>query len=129
MDYVYYLANASLIIRVIQRLEQSKSTSISSLTVIHKIDGWILKVKFNRALSPREHGDFQAYMRELGVAYVPDVHLKTAFLKLDQGESPIQVMRRFQLAIVSHGNPDIRDIESFRHQFTKGLGYCPETLA
>jgi hypothetical protein len=30
---------------------------------------------------------------------------------------------------VSHGTPDQQDIEAFRQQFTKGLGYCPETLA
>jgi hypothetical protein len=38
-------------------------------------------------------------------------------------------MRRYQIAIVSYGSPDASDIEAFKEQFTRGLGYCPETLA
>jgi len=31
--------------------------------------------------------------------------------------------------VVCHGRPDRKEIEAFRQQFVKGLGYCPETLA
>ena len=48
---------------------------------------------------------------------------------LENGQSPIDVMRRYQVAIVSHGKPDREEIEAFRRQFVMGLGYCPETLA
>jgi hypothetical protein len=48
---------------------------------------------------------------------------------LQIGQSPVEVMRRYQVAVVSHGKPDREDIEAFRRQFVMGLGYCPETLA
>ena len=51
------------------------------------------------------------------------------FWSLETGQSPIDVMSRYQVAIVSYGSPDSNDIEAFRQQFTRGLGYCPETLA
>lgn len=45
------------------------------------------------------------------------------------GQSAIEVMQRYQIAIVSHGSPDSRDVELFCQEFIKGLGYKPETLA
>jgi len=57
------------------------------------------------------------------------MRLQMVFWSLETGQSPIDVMRRYQVAIVCHGTPDQQDIEVFRQQFTKGLGYCPETLA
>ncbi len=129
MDYLYYLANASLTLRVIEYLQAMKDLPRSSITVIHQINGWVLKVKFINPLSPHRHGDFTAYMRELGIPYQPEIRLQMVFWSLDTGQSPIDVMRRYQVAIVSHGTPDISDIEAFRLQFTRGLGYCPETLA
>jgi hypothetical protein len=80
-------------------------------------------------LTPCQHGDFRAYMNELGIPYQPEMRLQMVFWSLETGQSPIDVMRRYQVAIVSHGTPDQQDIEAFRQQFTKGLGYCPETLA
>lgn len=99
------------------------------MTAIHQINGWILKVRFEGPLTSQESGDFKAYMGELGIPYDPEVRLQMVFWSLETGQSPIDVMRRYQVAVVSHGTPDINDIEAFRQQFAKGLGYCPETLA
>jgi hypothetical protein len=129
MDYLYFLANASLTLRVTEYLRAMTHLPLSSMTVIHQIDGWIVKVKFSHTLTPEQHGDFRAYMNELGIPYQPEMRLQMVFWSLETGQSPIDVMRRYQVAIVSHGNPDLNDIEAFRQQFTKGLGYCPETLA
>lgn len=129
MDYLYFLANASLTLRVIEHLRQMKSLPVSSMTVIHQINGWILKVKFKQTLTPQQHGDFKAFMGELGIPYDPEIRLRMVFWSLETGQPPIEVMRRYQVAIVSHGTPDASDIEAFRKQFTNGLGYCPETLA
>jgi hypothetical protein len=128
MDYLYFLANASLTLRVIDYLRKMNHLPISATTVIHRIDGWIVKVKFDRTLTPQEHGNFRAFMSELGIPYEPETRLQMVFWSLETGQSAIDVMRRYQVAIVSHGNPDIKDIEVFRQQFTRGLGYCPETL-
>jgi hypothetical protein len=129
MDYLYFLANASLSLRVIEYLQVMKNLSVSSLTVIHQIDGWIVKVRFEHHLTPQQHGDFRAVMSELAIPYDPEIRLQMVFWSLETGQSPIDVMRRYQVAIVSHGSPDSNDIEAFRQQFTRGLGYCPETLA
>ena len=129
MDYLYFLANASLTLRVIEYLKGINHLAVASMTVIHQIDGWIIKVKFNQPPTPRQHGDFRAFMSELGIPYEPEIRLQMVLWSLETGQSPIDVMRRYQVAVVSHGNPDKNDIEAFRQQFTRGLGYCPETLA
>jgi hypothetical protein len=99
------------------------------MTVIHQIDGWVIKVKMSNHLNAQQDGDFRAFMNELGIPYEPAIRLQMALWSLETGQSPIDVMRRYQVAVVSHGSPDRSDIEAFRQQFTKGLGYCPETLA
>lgn len=129
MDYLYFLANASLTLRTIEYLRQRANTTSASLTVIHQIDGWIVKVRFFQPLTPEQHGNFRAFMSELGIAYEPEMRLQMVFWSLETGQSAVEVMRRYQVAIVSHGKPDTKDIEAFRQQFTRGLGYCPETLA
>lgn len=131
MNYLYFLSNASLTLRVVEHLRDHNNNNreVGFVTVIHKIDGWIIKVKFTKPLSPQQDGDFQAYMKELGINYQPDIRLQMALWSLETGQSPVEVMRRYQVAVVSHGTPDKSDIEAFRQQFTRGLGYCPETLA
>ncbi len=129
MDYLYSLANASLTLRTIEYLRQRQQENSASLTVIHQIDGWIVKVRFPQSLTPEQHGNFQAFMSELGITYEPDMRLQMVFWSLETGQSVVEVMRRYQVAVVSYGKPDTKDIEAFRQQFTRGLGYCPETLA
>jgi hypothetical protein len=129
MDYIYCLSNASLTLRVIDYLQRMSCLPLCAVTVIHQIKGWIIKVKFNQSLSPQQDGDFRAFLRELGILHEPEIRLQMVFWSLETGQSPIDVMRRYQVAIISHGRPDSADIEAFRHQFTRGLGYCPETLA
>jgi hypothetical protein len=129
MDYLYFLATASLTLRVTQYLHGMTHLPPACMTVIHQINGWIVKVKFSQSLTPEQHGDFQAFMLELGIPYPPEMRLQMVFWSLETGQSTIDVMRRYQVAIVSHGMPDANDIEAFRQQFTRGLGYCPETLA
>ncbi len=129
MDYLYYLANASLTLRVIEYLQAGFYSPKPSITVVHQLSGWVIKIKFPTPLSPQQHGNFKAYMSELGIPYQPEIRLQMVFWSLETGQSPIDVMRRYQVAIVSHGTPDANDIEAFRQQFTRGLGYCPETLA
>lgn len=129
MDYLYFLANASVTLRTIDYLLNMEHTANASLTVIHQIDGWIVKIRYPQALEPKLHGNFQAFMSELGITYEPEMRLKMVFWSLETGQSPVEVMGRYQVAVVSHGKPDVKDIEAFRQQFTKGLGYCPETLA
>lgn len=129
MEYLYFLANASLSLRTIEYLRSMRHTISASLTVIHQIDGWVVKISFPQPLLPELHKDFCAFMSELGIAYEPEMRLKMVFWSLETGQSSVEVMRRYQVAVVAHGTPDTKEIEAFREQFTQGLGYCPETLA
>lgn len=129
MEYLYFLANASLTQRIVDYLHVTRQFSVHSVTVLHQIDGWVIKVKIREPLNPQQDGDFRAFLNELGIPYEPEVRVKMALWSLDAGQSPIEVMRRYQVAVVSHGRPDKEEIEAFRKQFVNGLGYCPETLA
>jgi hypothetical protein len=129
MEYLYYLANASLTLRVVEHLHNNHRLPVRFMTVIHQIDGWVVKVKLQHPLSCQEDGDFRAYLNELGIPCEPDIRVRMALWGLETGQSPVEVMRRYQVAIVSHGTPDRQEIEEFRKQFVQGLGYCPETLA
>lgn len=129
MEYLYFLANASLTQRIVEYLRRNRQLPFHSVTVLHQIDGWVIKIKMKNTLDPQQHGDFRAYLNELGIPYQPEVRVKMALWSLDAGQSPIEVMRRYQVAVVSHGRPDREEIEAFRKQFVNGLGYCPETLA
>ena len=129
MDYLYFLGNASVTLRTVDYLRTMDHAAGAFLTVIHQIDGWIVKIRFSQPLNPHQHGNFRAFMNELAIPYDPEMRLKMVFWSLETGQSPVEVMRRYQVAVVSHGKPDTRDIEAFRQQFTRGLGYCPETLA
>ena len=128
MNYLYFLANASLTLRVVEHLGQTNHLPIDFITVIHQNDGWLIKIQFHSSLTPSQHGDFRAYMSELGIPYQPEIRVQMALWSLETGQSAIDVMRRYQVAVVSHGQPDQSDIKAFRQQFTRGLGYCPKTL-
>jgi hypothetical protein len=128
-DYIYYLANASLTLRVVQYLHTTPWLPVRFMTVIHQIDGWVVKVKLESPLDDQADGDFRAFLNELGIPYEPVIRVRMALWGLETGQSPVEVMRRYQVAVVSHGHPDRDEIEEFRKQFVQGLGYCPETLA
>lgn len=127
-EYLYYLPNASLTLRVIQYLHGKPELAVLCVTIVHQIDGWLVRIKFKGHLTSQDNGDFRAYLNELGISYDPPRRLQIAFMSLEMGECPINLMRRYQIAIVSHGNPNLKEIEAFREQFVKKLGYCPETL-
>lgn len=129
MEYLYCLANASLTLRIVEHLHHSKQLPLSFVTVIHQIDGWIIRVKLARPLDAQTDGDFRAFLNELGISYCPSIRIQMVLWGLETGQSPIEVMQRYQVAVVSHGSPDREEIEEFREQFVQGLGYCPETLA
>ena len=129
MEYLYYLANASLTLRIVEYLHGRPQLPFGFVTVIHQIDGWVVKVKMTSPLNTQQDGDFRAFLNELGIPYEAPIRLRMALWSLEAGQSPVDVMRRYQVAIVSHGNPEREEIETFRQQFVRGLGYCPETLA
>ncbi len=129
MEYIYYLANASLTLRVVERLLCVTQLPLEFITVIHQIDGWVVKVKLHDSATERSQQNFLAFLNEIGTIYKPRFRVRMALWGLEMGQSAVDVMRRYQVAVVSHGKPDRVEIEEFREQFVTGLGYCPETLA
>ena len=129
MEYLYYLGNASLTLRIVQYLHSRPQLPVSFVSIIHQIDGWIVRIKFREPVSDQQNGDFRAFLNELGISYQPAMRVQMALWSLESGQATVDVMRRYQVAIVSHGTPEREEIEAFRQQFVRGLGYCPETLA
>lgn len=129
MDRIYYLGNASLTLRLVRHLHQNTLLPPSILAVVHRIDGWVVKVCFQYPPALETEKNFHAFACELGIVYEPDIRLQMVFWSLETGQSLVEVMRRYQVAIVSYGAPEREEIEAFCEQFTQGLGYCPETLA
>lgn len=129
MEYVYFLANASHTLRVVKYLQAMPHIPVKFITVLHLVDGWVFLVKMDFPLSPQSEGDIKAFLTEMGILYSPPMRVRLALWSLEAGESAINVMRRYQVIVVRHGNPDSSEIEAFRHQFIEKLGYCPQTLA
>ena len=129
MEYLYYLGNASLTLRIVQYLHSRQQLPVSFVSIIHQIDGWIVRIKFREPVSDQQNGDFRAFLNELGISYQPAMRVQMALWSLESGQATVDVMRRYQVAIVSHGSPEREEVEAFRQQFVRGLGYCPETLA
>lgn len=128
MEYVYFLSNTSLILRVINYVETMSFLKCASLTVIHQINGWVIRIKIPLGLSWAQDLNLKAFLSELGQAYNRHIHLDMVFWNLDMGESPVTVMGNYRVVIVSHGKPNLNRIEIFRQEFTRGLGYQPETF-
>jgi hypothetical protein len=129
MEYLCYLANASLTLRLVEYLHGRPQLKVSFVTVINTIDGWVIRVRLKHQLSHKEDGNFRSILSELGILYSPPKRVQLALWSLAGGQSPVDVMRRYQVAVVSHGQPQKDEIETFQQNFIKGLGYCPETLA
>lgn len=129
MDFIYFFSNASLVLRLIDWLSHRIDWGNSHITVVHRLEGWIVKLHISEPLSQPEAGDAQAFMNELGSSFQPPLLIQTVFHCLEQGQSPVNVMRQCQVVVVSHGAPNREDIATFRERFIHGLGYCPAHLA
>ncbi|MBD2448057.1 hypothetical protein H6G76_12940 [Nostoc sp. FACHB-152] len=129
MQYLYHLANASLTLRFVEYLISRPYCSQSIVTVISQVDGWIINIKMKSPLHPQQDGNMRAFLSELGVVYSPSQLINLVLTSLDTGASVVDVMHRYQVAIVSHGLPQSSEIEAFRQHFINGLGYCPQNLA
>ncbi|MCC5640427.1 hypothetical protein LC593_32285 [Nostoc sp. CHAB 5844] len=129
MEYLYYLENASLILQLMEYIHDRSQLKVSYVTVINTIDGWVVRVRLRHQPSPQEDSNFRSILSELGILYSPPKQIQLALWSLAGGKSPVEVMHRYQVAVVSHGQPKIEEIEAWRQQFIKGLACCSQTLA
>jgi len=128
MEYTYYFANASLTLRVIDYINSRPWLGVNFITIIHDIDGWIIRIKLLSSLNPLPGGNFRAFLNELGILYHPEIQILMAMWALEMGKSPLYVIANYQVAVVAHGSPHVAEIEEFCNQFIEDLGYSPQTL-
>ena len=74
------------------------------VTMIHQMDGWLLRVKMYSNLNEEQDGDFRAYLSELGIPEEPSRRIKMVFSSLEAGKSPLNIMRLYQVIVVFHGS-------------------------
>lgn len=128
-EYLYSFANASLTLRVIEYLGSQNKIPIDSVVVVNLIDRWLIKIKLKHQINCELAGDFQAFLNEMGIIHQPSPRLMMALFQLELGESPTDVMNRYQIVIVAYGKPEQEEIEIFRTQLVSKLGYCPQSMA
>ncbi len=129
MDEVYRISNASLVLRLIHYLTFNATIPIQFLTVIHQDMYWVIRLKCPDILSIHLQKDIDAFLREIGDPFVPKANICNALNDLEMGRSPVQVMRTYCVAVISHGNPSATEVNIFRQDFTARLGYCPCNLS
>ncbi|MEL6604996.1 MAG: hypothetical protein AAFP20_17415 [Cyanobacteria bacterium J06614_10] len=128
MQYLYYFANTSLVLRLLNYLSNQAAINLDSVTVIYLVDRWVVRVKLRESLVLHQDLNFTAFLRENGSPYTLTHRLDKALACLDRGMSCTEVMNRYHVVIVSHGDLRLGDIEEFRTTFVQGLGYCPPSL-
>ena len=128
MQYIYGIANVSLVLRILDWLSQIRDLPLESLTVVYLVDRWVMRLYLRNCLSDAAQQDLIAFLKENGIPHTPSRSLLNAIHALDQGYPPTQVMNEYQIAVVSHGIPDPTELHEFRARFVEGLGYYPPSL-
>ena len=128
MQYLYYFANTSLVLRVLSYLSQRPSFRLGSVTVIYLVDRWVVRIKVREPLLLQQDLNFVAFLRENGSPYATTPRVEKVMTSLENGVNITEVMNRYHLVVVSHGALNPEDIEAFRTTCVKGLGYCPPSL-
>ena len=128
MQYLYYFANTSLVLRLLTYLSKQVSLSLKAVTVIYLVDRWVVRIKLQESLLLQQDLNFSAFLHENGSPYTLVPRVAKVLKCLDEGMSVTDVMNQYHVVIVSHGALRPADIEDFRATFVRGLGYCPPSL-
>ncbi|MGB3296045.1 MAG: hypothetical protein WBB01_23930 [Phormidesmis sp.] len=128
MQYLYYFANTSLVVRLLTYLSKRVDFILEAVTVIYLVDRWVVRIKLKSPLLPAKARDFESFLLENGYQYRLSSPVSRALDGLDAGMSITEVMNRYHVVVVSHGALRPADIEDFRTTFVRGLGYCPPSL-
>ena len=71
------------------------------MTVINQFDGWIINVKMKSFVSVEKDKDIRAFLSELGIIYSPLYLIRKVLSSLEAGQSLVNVMKRYKVAVVS----------------------------
>lgn len=127
-EYIYSFPNTSCTLTIIEHLRRKYQSYLDSVAVINLIDRWLVKLNLN-SIPYRTEKNLQAVLNEMGSMALPTSKILKALASLEQGESPTEVMNRYQVVIVAHGKPETEEIEIFRDRIVERLGYCPQNMA
>lgn len=127
MQYLYYFANTSLVLRLLTYLSH-RSRHLEAVTVIYLVDRWVIRIKLKVPFLVQQDLNFVAFLNENGSPYTLSSRLAKVLKSLDDGLSATEVMERYHTVIVSHGALNLEDLEEFKATFVRGLGYCPPSL-
>lgn len=128
-EYIYSFPNTSCTLAIIEHLSRKYQSYLDSVAVINLIDRWLVKLNLKSSIPYRIEKNLQAVLNEMGSVTQPPSNILEALNSLDQGESLIEVMNRYQVVIVAHGKPETQEIKIFRDRIVKSLGYCPQNMA
>ncbi len=128
MQYLYYFANTSLVVRLLTHLSKQVAFILDAVTVIYLVDRWVVRIQLKSPLSPEKDRDFKSFLLENGYQYKLSSPVSRALDGLDMGMSITEVMNCYHVVVVSHGALRPADVEDFRTTFVRGLGYCPPSL-
>ena len=128
-EYIYSFPNTSCTLAIIEYLRRQHRSHLDSVAVINLIDRWIVKLNLKSSIPDRIEKNLQAVLNEMGSISQPSDKILQAINSLERGESPTDVMNRYQVVIVVHGKPETEEIEIFRDRIVERLGYCPQNMA
>ncbi len=128
MQYLYYFANTSLVVRLLTYLSKQVAFILDAVTVIYLVDRWVVRIQLKSPLSSAQDLDFKSFLLENGYSYKPSPPVARSLDGLDMGMSVTEVMNRYHVVVVSYGALRPADVEDFRATFVRGLGYCPPSL-
>ena len=128
-EYIYSFPNTSCTLAIIEYLRRQHRSHLDSVAVINLIDRWIVKLNLKSFIPDRIEKNLQAVLNEMGSISQPSDKILKAINSLERGESPTDVMNRYQVVIVVHGKPETEEIEIFRDRIVERLGYCPQNMA
>ncbi len=127
-EYIYSFSNASSTLRVIKYLRNKYQTYLDSVAIINLVDRWLVQIHLKSSIPYQSRKNLQSFLNEMGMIIQPSSKIINALASLAQGESPTEVMNRYQVVIVDYGNPKTEEIEIFRDQIVDRLGYCPQNM-
>ena len=128
-EYIYSFPNTSCTLAIIKHLRRKHQLHLDSVAVINLVDRWIVKLNLKSLIPDRIEKNLQAVLNEMGSISQPSPKILDAIDSLEQGESPTDVMNRYQVVVVVHGKPETEEIEIFRDRLVERLGYCPQNMA
>lgn len=128
-EYIYSFPNTSCTLRTITYLQNQYQPYLNSVAVINLIDCWLVKLSLKNCTPLQLIKNLQSFCNEMGLMTQPSSQIKEALRSLEHGESPTEVMNRYQVVVVLYGKPEIEEIKIFRDRLVDNLGYCPQNMA